>query len=320
MSADHNLTVSFIIHQDFSHIQMALDSLYKTTRTPLEIYLIINTPNEIAVQQLRTRYPQAHFILNPAPLGFAANHNQVLRLAQSEFVALLNDDIILHEGAVDTLVSHLQAHPEVGLVGAQLKNPDGTNQVSVYSDPSLARMVYKISGLARLTRQGSALRGWLVSAGIGRIVRAESIKPDMQTGAVSVVKGAVMVVRRAAYLEVGLMDEVTLGYGEEMDWHWRLRQAGWQVAFVREAQVTHYGSGQAELNLVGHMLIEDRKAILNYWLKHRIRKQVRVLRLAMVVSHAFWGIVWLPFQPERTRIHFQVVKIALFWDRENGQG
>lgn len=305
-----SVTVSLIVHRDYSRIAPALRSLYATTHAELTVYVVINigTPQQTAA--LHAEFPTVHMIVNETPQGFAANHNQVMRRAQTPFVALLNDDILLHEDAFDTLLAVLQAQPDIALVGGQLLNPDGSKQVSVYSDPGLLRSLYKISGLASLTHQRSPLRRWLLRLGIARLLRVESLQDDDSTRDVPIVKGAVMLVRRIAYEQVGLMDETTLAYGEEADWHLRLRQAGWRVVFVPAAWITHYGQGQATLDIQGRILVEDRKATLRYYLKYRPRWQALLIRMAIITAHTGWGIVWIPFNRAKSGSHFATAQMA----------
>ncbi len=314
--SEPKLTVSLIVHQDFSHIGPALRSLLATTSLPFRVMVTINTPNAPEIERLRHEFPAVEFIINQKPAGFAANHNRILEQATTAYVALLNDDIILHDGALDTLVAYLDTHATVGLVGPGLYNADGTEQVSYYSDPGLGRMLYKISGLAVLTRQQSAARRWLQRLGVTRLFRVESLQPRHRVPhPVPVIKGTAMVVRRAAYEQVGLMDETTLAYGEEVEWHWRLRQAGWMVVFVPEAKVTHFGTGQIQLRLDGQMLLEDRKAILNYFSKNRPSWQVVTIRVSIILAHVFWGIAWLPFSRQRARSHYQAAWLGATWHR-----
>lgn len=309
------LTVSLLVHEDFSRIAAALDSLYATTQTPCDVYVVINKGDPAKVEALRAQFPHVQYIINEQPQGFAANHNMIMQVAKTDYIALLNDDLELHEGALDTLVEYLQVHPQAGLVGPRLDNPDGTQQVSTYSDPSLFRTLYKISGIAALTHQQSAARKVLGKLGLLRLFKVESLAFDNRTRAVPIIKGAVMVLRRAAYAQVGGMDTITLAYGEEADWHWRLRQAGWDVVYVPEARVTHYGLGQAQLKLTGWMLREDRKASLNYYLKHRPRWQAMLVRVAIVLAHSFWGLVWLLPDHKRGRANFDTVRMALTFKR-----
>ncbi|MBN1964488.1 MAG: glycosyltransferase family 2 protein [Anaerolineae bacterium] len=312
MTSTPLLTVSLIVHGDFSHIGPALRSLYAHTVTPMQVYVTINTGADAVVDALRAEFPTLTLVWNEHPQGFAANHNAIMKLAATEFAALLNDDIVIHDAAVDRMVAYLQAHPEAGLVGPSLLNADGTPQVSFYSDPTLIRMLYKISGLAVLTNQQSKLRHWLRQAGVSSLFKQviSLQKAPTVPRPVPVIKGTAMVVRRTAYTQVGLMDETTVAYGEEIDWHWRLRQAGWQVVYVPQASVTHYGMGQATLKLHGALLTEDRHAILNYFSKHRPRWQTHCIRGGIILAHSFWGAVWLPFSLERARTHWRTARLG----------
>lgn len=312
------LGINFILIGSDTYLRQALQSLYATTHTPFKIYIVIDTgkgQDDPQIPALLRDYPDLHLIINDKRLGFAANHNQSMRIATEEYLALLNDDIILHEGALDRLVAYMDDHPTVGLTGSQQYNPDGTHQVAVYNDPSLFRMIYKISGLAKLTTEQSLIRRILQRTQLANYLGVESLKVQDQTHEVDIIKGVVMMVRRTAYEQVGLMDETTIVYGEEADWHWRLRKAGWKVVFVAESKVTHFGQGQATLNLKGRILVEDRRSILNYFIKHRPCWQVWVIRGAIVTSHTFWGVVWFPFSRSRSQVHFQTANVGLRWQR-----
>jgi len=307
-----HLTISIIVHRDFSHIGAALESIPRATAHPPRVVIVVNLGTPEQTQALREAFPQHDILVNAHPQGFAANHNQVMALADTPYVALLNDDIVLHEGALDTLTAYLDAHPTVGVVAPKLVNTDGSYQVSMYADPTLARMVYKISGLARLTRQGGVVRALLMRSGL---MRLPSLRVPHEAESVDIVKGAVMVVRSSAYQQVGGMDEVSKAYGEEADWHLRFRQAGWQVAIVPQAVVTHIDSGQSQLKAQGWQLVEDRRAILNYFIKHKPTWQARVIRLTIVVVHGLTGILWAIVRSPRAEGHLQAARMGLRWKR-----
>lgn len=306
------LTISILVHRDFSHIAAALASIPRAMTHPPRVVIVVNLATPEQTQALREAFPQHEILVNAYPQGFAANHNKVMAIAHTPYIALLNDDIVLHEGALDTLIDYLDAHPTVGLVAPKLVNTDGSYQVSMYADPTLLRMVYKISGLARLTRQGGVLRALLMRS---RLMRLPSLRVPHEAETVDIVKGAVMVVRLSAYQQVGGMDEVSKAYGEEADWHLRFRQAGWQVAIVPQAVVTHIDSGQSQLKAQGWQLVEDRRAILNYFIKHKPAWQARVIRLTIVAVHGLTGGLWWVIRSPRAEGHLQAARMGLRWKR-----
>lgn len=305
------LTISIVVHRNDVYLENCIQSITQQTTTPHHIVVTLNTGWTDRLRQIRAAYPEIEFVVNASPRGFAANHNAVLRRAQTDYAAILNDDILLHEDALDQMVRFLAQHPDVALVGPRLLNPDGSIQISTYSDPQLVRSLYRVSGLAGLTSQRSLLRRLFLQAGGGKRLRLESLNYNADTRDVPIIKGAVMVVRRAAWEQVGLMDEATEFYGEEADWHWRIRQAGWRIVFYPAARVTHYGLGQASLQLRGPLLVHDRKAILNYFSKHRPRWQAQTLRLFIVITHTLRALLTLPFDRALAADLWRVVRMAL---------
>jgi len=141
------LAVSFIIIKDFDNLQGALQSLLAHHQTPIQTYVVIDTGQGVQTPQMdafSAAFPTLRYIINTQRLGFAANHNQVLRQFEEPYIALLNDDIVFQNAALDILVQYLEDHPQVGLVGPQLFNPDGTLQVSAYSQWRCAGRQQKI--------------------------------------------------------------------------------------------------------------------------------------------------------------------------------
>jgi hypothetical protein len=305
------LIISVIVHDDFSHIHRALVTFLEACTPPPKIYVTINSaPSMAEVEKLQAAFPQIQMIINDQVQGFAANHNRVMKLAETPFIALLNDDIELKPSALYRLVQVLQEQPDIGLVVPLIQNPDGTPQLSVFSDPTLLRMIYKISGAGNLTKPGGIVRQFLQRTGIAGWLGVESLNPDFTMRDVPVGRGVCMVLRRETYRQVGGMDEVTRIYGEEYGWHWRMRKAGWRVAFVPEVAVIHYNLAQP---LEGWKLAEHRKSILNYFICYRPAWQAKVIRFSIVLFHGFWAAVNLPIHRQRARQHWQAARVGMTW-------
>ena len=308
------LTVSFITNDSLNYIQHALESLKETQLSHHIIVLVKASMPVTKLNHLRENFPHVEFIVSQdtATYSFSNNHNSILRQVTTPFVALLNDDIKVHGQALDILVTYLKENQQVALVGPQLLNPDGTPQVSQYSHPALWRVVYKISGLARLTHQHSPGRQILKYL---NFMSLDSLQTFDRATSVDIVKGTAMIVRNRAIQEVGLLDESFHLYVEEFDWQWRLETYGWQRVIVPDAKITHYGTKQAELLLFGHQLKEDRRSILNYFIKYRNRWQVIIVRIAIICSHTFWGLFWILWDRSKSKVHFETTIIGLRWNR-----
>jgi GT2 family glycosyltransferase len=305
MSSTPMITAHLIVHQDFSHIYDALRSLIENTHIPMQVVVTVNAGSIEDTEQLQHTFPNVHVKMNQQAHGFAANHNAVLRLANTPYVVLLNDDVVVQSNALDTLVAYLENHPEAGLVGPLIVNPDGSPQQSAFSDPSLFRMLYKISGLGHLTAHGSIVRRLVLQVGL---VNAASFQTT--SGDVPVIVGVCMVVRRSAYQMAGVMDEDTLVYAEEFGWQWRLRKQGWRVVLVSEARITHFNPQQ---ELTGWRLAEHRKGILNYYLRYRSHWQALMIRAGIVFFHTLWAVLNMPFRHSEAHSHWLAVRVGLMY-------
>ncbi|MFO0850937.1 MAG: glycosyltransferase family 2 protein [Gemmataceae bacterium] len=162
--------------------------------------------------------------------GFAAGNNAALRPllagpAPPDYVLLLNPDTVVRPGAVQELVAFLDAHPAVGIVGSRLEHPDGIPQTSAFRFPSLAG---EFENGVRLGVVSRLLSRWRVSLP----VRAEAHPADW-------VSGASLMVRRAVFDAVGLLDEGYFLYYEETDFCLRAKRAGWACWYVPASRVVH---------------------------------------------------------------------------------
>ena len=304
------LTISFIVHGDYTHIDAAIDSTVYHNDIAVELYVTINTGTSLELESLRTRYPQCHFVVNNYPRGFAANHNNVMRLALTPYVALLNDDIIAPPHCLDVMVEYLQSHQEVGVASPLIMRKDGAFQESVYNDPSLFRMIYRISGLGFLTPQGGKFRRLLQTLGVARHSGNLSLDNRPITRIVPVVVGVAMFARRQAYEQAGLMDEDTIVYAEEFGWHKRIRDAGWKIASVADTHLIHL---KPEQDLIGWKLAEHRKGIMNYYIRYRPLWHQWIIRTTIFVLHSFRFLISFPFSRKISRDNWQAAKIA-FWN------
>ena len=98
----------------------------------LEIFVADNNSADDEQRQLQQSLAElrrVHLQLNTENRGFAAGHNGNLKtiFSQSDpdYVWILNNDCLVSEDTLASLISCAQQHPEVGIWGATLLEPDG---------------------------------------------------------------------------------------------------------------------------------------------------------------------------------------------------
>lgn len=242
-----------------------------TLTTDTEIWLVDNASQDGSVEAVRAAFPSVRILANRLNIGFSAANNQALRQARGEFVLLLNSDAFLHSGAIETLWSYMKAHPKVAVVGPRLVNPDETLQPSCYRFPGPFRTLCEnllLTALFPNSRCVGDFRRW----------PHDAVRDD-----VDFVIGACLLVRREAITEVGLLDESFFLYGEEADWCFRMKRAGWQIAFTPQAVATHCGgaSGKAQSAPV---FCEFRRAQERFQRKHYGRLGLLFFRMMLLIG------------------------------------
>ena len=202
----------------------------------LEIIVVDNASNDGSAEAVRKAYPDVLLVENKMNRGFAAANNQALRLARGGHVLLLNPDTVVLPNALQKMWKCLEEHPEAGVVGCKLLNPDMTVWPSVIKNhPSPIALLFHYSPLWRRLLPGPAerlrfgTRDW---------------KNEGVLEVVSVV-GACMMVRREVIETVGELNEKYFLYNEEGEWCYRIRKRGWKIYLTPEAQIIHYCQGSA---------------------------------------------------------------------------
>ncbi|MCX7789404.1 MAG: glycosyltransferase family 2 protein [Chloroflexaceae bacterium] len=203
----------------------SLPAAFGTVRA--DVWVVDNASSDMTLEMVRSRFPEVHLIENRHNVGFAAANNQAIAASQGRYVLLLNSDTVAHPGSIEQLVRFADSHPQAGVVGPMLLNPDGSFQDSFARFPSLANEFLSVTGIGRRL--------------ISRTYPGFDVRHAQVARRVDYVSGACMLVRRAAIAEVGVMDELYFMYSEEIDWCYRIRKAGWEIWFTPEAQIVHYG-------------------------------------------------------------------------------
>lgn len=292
-----DLTLSIISADNLDLLLPCLHSVFENTHDiTLEVYVVDNASQDDGTQTtVQTEFPQVSVILNEQRLGFSSNNNLVLERGKGRYLMLLNDDTLVLDSALDTLVHFMDANPRVGAVGSFLLNPDGSFQ------PAFALFPHPVIEAI-----------WPVMSWYHLLVRKRD-KPF----AVGSVHGAAMLVRREVFEKVGGLDTIFDPiYSEEVDWCYRIHQAGWQIYAVPKSQIIHYG-GQTMNRMMPrkYELLLSHKML--YFSRHAGSGAAKVYRTVLTVVTAFkiawWSVVgWLARDArraeEKQQLHRYILK------------
>jgi len=210
------VAVQIVTFNSGRHIEACLRSVLSQSLLPDEIIVIDNNSGDDTKQKLAD-FPAARTVFNSENRGFAAAHNQALAMSRSDYVLVLNPDVVLERGYIETLVKVLDAHPRGGsATGLLLRNHP--------------EHIVDSTGLAITKTRRAYDRG----SGAAR----RDYDPD-----VFGVSGAAALYKRAMIEDVSwngqFFDESFFAYKEDVDVAWRARLFGWSAHYVPEAVARH---------------------------------------------------------------------------------
>jgi len=277
----------------------------------LEIIVVDNGSTDGSPEMVRTEFPQVHLMANPDNRGFTAANNQGLAVARGRYVLLLNPDTEVVGDALETLVAFADVHPDVGVVGPQLLNPDGTVQSSRRRFPTLATALLESTWLQPYAPRRLLARYYVLD------------RPDDEVQDVDWVTGAALMARREAVEQVGPLDEGFFMYSEELDWCRRFRAAGWRVVYLPTARVIHHeGKSSEQVLPARHIHFQTSK--IRYFRKYHGPAAAEALRWFLLGNYLWQigveGAKWLlghkrPLRAERIAAYRQVVRVICAGER-----
>ena len=257
----------------------------------LVIWLVDNGSRDDSPQQLQAAFPGIRHITSQHNLGFAGGNNLALAEIASHdndgdrhntLVLLLNSDVQVEPDAVQQCVTFMDQHPEAGVVGPRVLLPDGSLDLACRRGfPTPVNAFWKLSGLAKRFPDNPRFAGYNLT-----------YLPEDQTAEVDSVGGAFMLVRLAAIDEVGLLDDRFFMYGEDLDWSYRIKAAGWRIWYYPEARVVHLKSASARRQS-RRMIYEFYRAMWLFHAKHYAQRTPVLINGLVMIGIVMRGIAAL---------------------------
>jgi GT2 family glycosyltransferase len=231
------------------------------------VVVVDNASTDGSADAVRQQFPAAEVIASEINGGFSYGNNLGLRhlgfraagdvdADAPRYALLLNPDTEVEPGSLAGMTRYMDAHPEVGVAGPKLVLPDGSLDLACRrSFPTPAVAFYRFSGLAKLFPKSPRLARYNMTF----------VDVDQELEVDSVV-GAYMQVRREAIERVGLLDETFFMYGEDLDWAFRVKNAGWKVMYHPQVTVKHVKRAASRRSKKAQM--EFTRAMLLFYRKH----------------------------------------------------
>jgi len=257
------ITVLVVNYNGKKYLEQCLNSLLTVEYPKLKVVVLDNASTDNSIEFVRKNYPNIETIQFDKNMGYAGAINLAMESVESEYVAFLNNDIIVEPNLLRHLISYMNMK-RVAAVNPKILSLNNKEVINA------AGGICDIYGL-----------GW--NRGIDEL---DSGKYDVVEEVFYAI-GAVLLTKKDVWNDVGPFDERFFMYGEDLDWCWRARVKGYRILYVPSARIYHYWHGSG-----GSMI----KFLENYWLasflKNYSLKTILVL-IPRYLSLKFLEAIWL---------------------------
>lgn len=219
-----NFNVKAFLQNCLLSVRKALEKI------PSEIIVVDNASDDGSVEIIKKNFLDVKIIELSENLGFSKANNIGLKIAKGEYICLLNPDTIVEEDTLNTMIRFMESHPEAGMAGCKILNPDGTFQLACRrSFPTPWVAFTKIFGLSALFPKSKLFARYNLT-----------YLDENQTYEVDAISGSFMFLRKDVYEKVGGLDESFFMYGEDLDWCFRIKKAGFKIYYVHSTKIIHF--------------------------------------------------------------------------------
>lgn len=221
------VSISVVSHAQIHLIENLLHDIDEHCKaTSVEFILTLNTGETLPFATDKFSFPLM-VLRNPAPQGFAANHNRAFVRASGSYFCVMNPDIRFGRNPFPALLACLQ-NTSVGVAAPLVLGEGGEMEDSARRFPTPFKILCKA---------------------FGRCMEGDYTVSDMHTPIYpDWVGGMFMLFPRVVFKRLGGFDQHYFLYYEDVDLCARLRLLNYEVALCPQASVVHHAQRSSHRN------------------------------------------------------------------------
>ncbi len=256
---------------------------------PFEIIVVDNNSKDNSVKELEKLGSKIVLIANKDNGGFGKANNQGFKIAQGNYILLLNSDTIVLHSAISQSLDWLCSHPESSICTAQLLNKDKTIQASGGFFPNLGNVFTWCLSLDDLPFVNKIIKP--IHPHTPQFYTKD--KFYLSDHRQDWVTGAFLLTRKNLIDKVKGFDESYFMYGEEVELCYRIQQntQNNQVWYLIGPQIIHLGGASATSRL--DPILNEYRGILSFFKKHKPLWQYSIVRLLLKINALIRAIIHL---------------------------
>ncbi len=272
------LSIIIVNYNTYNLTKQTIESIIQKEHAfEYEILLVDNASSDGSIEKLQQEFNELMFkgilqiFINKANLGFAKANNIGIRVANGEYILLLNSDTVVNEDCLELCIKQMNENTNIGALGCKVVLPDGTLDHACKRGFPTPKVSFYY--LLKLHKRDPIKYGQY---------DALHLHED-EAGEVDSLMGAFMLMPKAVLNEIGLLDEDFFMYGEDIDLCYRIKEGGYKILYYPKAQITHHKGGSSKKKRT-KVIYDFHKAMWIFYKKHYYKKYNFAITLLVYIG------------------------------------
>jgi len=228
-----DLSIIVVAFNSRETILGCINSIFETVKShSYEIIISDNSEDDQTEEIVKRNFgdnEKVIYIHNDKNYGFSKGNNIAVRESSGEYILFLNPDTKMYMNTVDGMIEFLKDHPDCGAATCYMKLPDGKlDDASHRGFPTPVRALSHFSGFSKLFPKSKRFGGYNLT-----------YLNLTKTHEIDALAGSFMIMPRLVGDKLGWWDEDFFFYGEDIDFCYRIKEAGYKIYFVPEHEALH---------------------------------------------------------------------------------
>ncbi|MCK4404044.1 MAG: glycosyltransferase family 2 protein [candidate division Zixibacteria bacterium] len=283
---DIDLSIIIVNYNVKDLLRRCLSSIFGFQKdVNFEVMVIDNNSEDQSTKMVSGKFPQVKLLENKRNLGFSAACNQGIKKSRGRHILLLNPDTEFTAGGITKMVEFMDAHPQVGICGPRMIDPQGKVHFSCRSFPSY---------LTAISSDQSILNRLFPGNPLSRKYLLIKDQDQSQIKEVDWVSGSCLLTKREVFEKIGLLDELFFMYVEDVDFCYRAKNAGFSVYYFPNVEIVHY-IGESTKKRRLWMQTEHHRSMYHFFRKHHHPNVVLKGIVFLSIWIRLWFAIWTSF-------------------------
>src|SRR3989344_2467039 len=274
-------------------LEDCLRSIFKFTKdVSFEVIVADNGSTDGSQAMVKKKFPQVKLITNK-------DNNKGIKLARGKYILLLNSDTYLIENSFKKIIEGVNKFDDLGAMGPLLLNEDRSIQQSVGFFPNIPQIFWWMTFIDDLPG-GTFLKPYHVDH--------DSFYKNQHE--VDWITGAAFLIPKKVVGKIGMLDEKIFMYGEDFEWCFRIKKAGFKVYFSQSAKIVHIGGGSVN-KIRTNAFVGEFRGLEYFYKKYKSHASLQILRfllkmgtLLRIAAFAIFGRI------KTAKSYVEVLKMA----------